>query len=101
MRVSDCARVHGIEQCLYLHNCANVQARICADKCEYVFVCPSLSLSLSLSLCACACVRACVRLSRAGACERLCQGVFCTCLASFCECVGLRVCFVYVQMNDI
>ena len=50
MRVSDCARVHGIEQCLYLHSCANVQARI-VQMCVCMSLFVSLSLSLSLSIC--------------------------------------------------
>ena len=34
-----CVRVHGIGLCLYLQNCANAQARICAGVCVYVCVC--------------------------------------------------------------
>ena len=55
-RVFQCARVcvrvrvHGIGLCLYLQNCANAQARICAGVCVYVCVCVCVSLSLSLSL---------------------------------------------------
>jgi len=75
---------------------------VCLCVCVSVSNCHCVRVFVTVFVCECMCdsVCRCAR-GRAGACERLGEDVCCTCLASFCESVGLYVLFVYLQMNDI
>ena len=122
-RVCVCVRVHGIELCLYLQNCAKlrpVSMQVCVCMCVFVCVCVSLCLSLCLSLvcfgacmyvyvhardqvlvwvfvcvCACACVCDCVFVPvRVHVCVHVCLCLTVTACACLCVCLCVNACVI-------
>ena len=87
--------MHGIGLCLYLQNCANAQARICAGVCVYVRVHVCLSVCLCLTVTACVCLSVCC----ANACLMACVNV--RAVARVCVNVCVKTFVVLVLFHSV
>ena len=95
-RARVCERESDACACLCVYACACVCVSVCVCVCWCVTKCVCVRVCVCECVCDCVCKCAC---GGAGACASLCEDFFCTCPASFWECLRLYniILFIFVQ----